>query len=63
MASVAEVNSPGAYSAVCVEMDLNGLAVTTVLQVSSGKESARNRNGQFGTYAEFVPWVSRSQIQ
>ncbi|XP_077483057.1 DNA polymerase epsilon catalytic subunit 1 isoform X2 [Amblyomma americanum] len=32
MTSVAEVNNPGAYTSVCVEMDLNGLAVTTILQ-------------------------------
>ncbi|CAN7982572.1 unnamed protein product [Ixodes hexagonus] len=31
-ASAVEVNNPGAYSAVCVELDLNGLAVTTILQ-------------------------------
>ncbi|CAN8013629.1 unnamed protein product [Ixodes persulcatus] len=30
--SAVEVNNPGAYSAVCVELDLNGLAVTTILQ-------------------------------
>ncbi|KAL3214747.1 hypothetical protein MRX96_034723 [Rhipicephalus microplus] len=32
MTSVSEVNNPGAYMTVCVEMDLNGLAVTTILQ-------------------------------
>nr|XP_027207609.1 DNA polymerase epsilon catalytic subunit A-like [Penaeus vannamei] len=31
-ASVAQVNNPGCYSTVCVELDLDALAVTTLLQ-------------------------------
>lgn len=32
-ASVAQLNNPGCYSTVCVELDLDALAVTTLLQV------------------------------
>ena len=29
-----EVNNPGAYSTVCVEMDMSSLAVNTVIEVN-----------------------------